>query len=303
MKLHPETGLHYIVSFPPRARAFFDIITAYRAFAATNEWLTCINHTELEGRMAGISVNPRYFVVLWGVQAPTPPPDRKALFARVYSEALDADHGNMLGVHVKWLGITQAQIAAMDAAFGHTPWMAEQLGGHILPCGWDPGVMGTPLREEPKLHRYTYLGAMAGKRAWLCPAMAEALGDAYTDASGQWQRRALHTLNASSGYLYLTHSDVHSFSTPRIWQAVATSAAMVTERGRDCWPMEEDHYITLPTLTPDNVVETAGYLSDLSDEHLAATSVRLHEALHHFTLDHVVDHYLIPASVKIQNAR
>ena len=186
MKVHSETGLHYIVSFPPRAQAFFDIIRCYAKFAEAHEWMSLIAHRDLEGRMVEICADKRYFVILWGVRAPVPPPDRKALFARVYSEALDADRSNMLGMHVKWLDITTEQIDSMDGAFGHTPWMATQLGGHVLPAGWDPSAMGKPLRDGKKVHRYTYLGVMAGKREWLCPAMAKALGAEYYAASGQY---------------------------------------------------------------------------------------------------------------------
>jgi hypothetical protein len=303
MKLHPKTGLHYIVSFHSRGKAFFDIMKCYGVFAATHEWLTVITHRELRARMLEICADERYFVVLWGVETPTPPVTRKATFARVYSEAVDADPANMLDVHVKWLAVTKEQIStAMDGTFGHTPWMAEQFDGHVLPIGWEPGAMGSPQRDAPKPYRYTYFGVMVGKREWLCPAMADALGEQYLDASGEY-RRVLNILNSSSGYLYLTHSDVRSFSTPRIWQAVATSAAMVTERGRDCWPMEEDHYVALPTLTQKNILEVAGFLRDLSDEYLAAMSVRLHESLKHFTIDHIVNEYLVPGSVAIQESR
>jgi hypothetical protein len=109
----------------------------------------------------------------------------------------------------------------------------------------------------------------------------------------------LDTLNDSAGYLYLTHSDVHSFSTPRIWQAVATSAAMITEGGKDCWPMTEDMYVPLPVITQANVMEVARFVRALSDTELEQVSRRLHDALRHYTIDHVVESYLVPASMKI----
>lgn len=301
--LHPETGLRYLMVLP-RGRAYTDASACYTALSQRHRWIQRVHPTQLVRNFDHIRQDPRNFVVVWGLHELQVPSDRAAHVVRVYSEALDPERSNMLSRHVRWLKQTTDTLQTFDAVFGHTPWMRDELAQfgrptYVLPVGWCPDAMGLPDPGSPRRHRYTFVGAKAGKRKWLCQAMAQSLAGSYHDASGKWGRQLLTQLNASSGYLYLSHSDVRSFSTFRIWQAVATSAALVAEAGRDCWPMTDDLYVNLPTLTPDNVDEEAKVLDQISDAELAATSSRLHDALRHMTVGTIVDQYLVPASAEI----
>jgi hypothetical protein len=307
MSTHPKTGLHYIVSFR-QGPAYDDAMHLYERMAAKHDWLECIQEPELLARMEEIAADERNFVVMWGVWAPRPPADRKAIFTRVFSEALDEDANNMIGYHRNWLVAAQRNLRHMDAAFGHTPWMAAQLGqhapsGHVLPMGWHPEVMGTPDWSVKKEHRFTYIGAIAGKRSWLVPGMQgpQGLGDEMFHAKDVWGKDVNDLFNRSVANLYLSHSDIHSFSTFRIWQTLASSAGLIAERGRDCWPMKEGMYFDVPTITMKNGPSIARKIQGTPDTTFHARAKRLHQALaSDFTIDKVVDNYLIPASEKIK---
>jgi hypothetical protein len=129
------------------------------------------------------------------------------------------------------------------------------------------------------------------------------MGNQHVQLNGVWGHRAIEFLNRSSAFLYLSHSDVHSFSTFRTWQAVSSSAALIAEAGRDCWPMTEDMYVGIPTLTPENVEAVAGRLMAMSDSDLLASARRLHEALRYMTIQHIFENYLVPASMEIKGRR
>jgi hypothetical protein len=305
MNTHPKTGLHYIVSFR-QGPAYDDAMHLYEKMAAKYDWLECIQEPELIERLDDIAADERNFVVMWGVWAPRPPEGRKAMFTRVFSEALDEVGENMISYHRNWLNSAQRNIRHMDGAFGHTPWMAKQLAkhgppGHVLPMGWDPELFGTPQWDAPRKHRFVYVGAIAGKRAWLVPGMQGALGDDMFQAKEVWGKDLIDLYNKSSAQLYLSHSDIRSFSTFRIWQMVASSAAMIAEKDRDCWPMTSEMYIGVPTITRQNGPSVARMVQNIPDSLYKSTARKLHNALaSRFTIEKVLTDYLIPASIEIK---
>ena len=306
MKYHPKSGLRYIMALrsqPP----YRDAIALYSEIAQDNEWMEILPNQALEARMDEIAADERAFVMMWGVRCPIPPPDRKAMFVRVWSEAYDEVSSNLIGAHPGWIRILKSQLPTIDGLFAHTPWMSEVMArdsgrpSFVLPVGWSPSAMGSPNWEQEKEYRFTTWGkANAGKRVWLYPQMKAAMGDQHVQMNGVWGSRAIGILNQSSAFLYLSHSDVHSFSTFRTWQAVSSSAALIAEEGRDCWPMTDDMYVGIPTLTPENIKTVAARLLAMDDRDLLARARILHESLKHMTIDHVVERYLVPASMKIK---
>jgi hypothetical protein len=302
MSYHPKTGLRYIASIR-NGPAYGDAVACYQAAASRIPWLEIISHSELVMQLNDVCKDERAFVMIWGVRAPILPEWNKATFTVVYSEAGDVDPENMLTDHAKWLSELRGT-DQVHGVFGHTPWMAELLSngsgnGFVLPVGWDSSAMGEPDWSGSKTHRFSYMGAMAGKRTWALPAMKAIMGDDFHDATGSWRRGAIDVLNASRGYLYLSHSDVHSFSTFRIWQACRSSSAMIAEGGRDCWPMTEEMYVPIPTLTPDNVAEVSEIVLGLDDDVLDEKSRVLHTSMQEFHIDSIVEKYMVPASEQI----
>lgn len=308
MTVHPKSGLRYVMSIAPWP-AYREFAKIYAAATRRFPWIEMLGRKELSARLPDLCKDERNFIIVWGYRCPAIPVDRKATCAIGYSEAYDEDPNKMLNGHMRWLRDVKAtQFSQADGFLCHTPWMAQRvsegtgLPGHVLPVGYD-AVLGEPDLKAEKDHRFTYNGVMAGKRSWLVPAMREAMGVSFKDATGQWMRQLNATLNASCASLYLTHSDVHSFSTFRIWQTMASSAALIAESGRDCWPMTESMYVPIPTLTPENVEEVARELMGYSDDYYAAASRRLRDGLGHMTIDYVLDNYLAPASVAIKESR
>jgi len=308
LSVHPKTGLHYIVSFRA-CPAYDDAMHLYERMAAKYDWLECIREKELIRRMEHIAQDERNFVVIWGVWSPRPPQEREAIFTRVWSEAYDDDQDKMIKHHRDWLSSARANIRHMDGVFGHTPWMASRMKtdtvpGFVLPMGWDPELFGRPKWHARKKHRFAHVGAIAGKRGWVVPGMRYALGDDLLHVKDTWGADLLDVYNKSVAQLYLSHSDIHYFSTFRIWQMVATSAAMIAESGRDCWPMTEEMYVGVPTITRKNGGIVARMIKGLPDKLYKSKAKALNESLaSSFTIEKVLTDYLIPASVEIKERR
>jgi len=300
--------MRYIISIAPWP-AYRDFHQVWAAAAARYDWLEIMTRRAFAARLPELCKDERNFLIVWGYRCPVMPEGRKATCAIGYSEAFDDDRSKMYKGHARWLNDCQvSQFPQVDGVLCHTPWMAMKvtegldIDGHVLPMGWDP-VLGARDFTLGKPYRFTYNGVMAGKREWLVPAMKEALGLDFTDVTGQWVARLNRSLNQSWASLYLTHSDVQSFSTFRIWQTLCSSSTLVAERGRDCWPMTEEMYVGIPTLTQDNVVETARSLQAMGPSVLLDKREALWDSLNHMTIDHVLENYLVPASLKIRESK
>lgn len=307
MNCHPKSGLRYIMSIADWP-TYRDFAFLYFELASRVDWLEILGRRALSEQLAELCKDERNVIIIWGYRCPDIPVDRKAIVMLGYSEAYADDRDVMLTPHHKWLDNFRGwQAPQVDAVLCHTPFMAKKVvaglavPGYVLPMGWGK-TMGSPNWSAKKIHRFTYNGVGAGKRAWLVPAMEGCMKGALHNASGTWMTDLNQTLNASRASLYLSHSNVQSFSTFRIWQSVASSAALVAEKGRDCWPMEDSDYITMPTLTTQNVEIVAARLMDIPDSHFEKVARNLHEKFAHMTIDHVVDGYLIPASEKAKAA-
>ena len=82
------------------------------------------------------------------------------------------------------------------------------------------------------------------------------------------------------------------------------SAALIAEKGRDCWPMEEGMYIGVPTITRANGPQTAKMILTIPDAVYLSVAHKLHDALaHDFTIEKILENYLIPASIKIKDTK
>jgi hypothetical protein len=307
MSVHPKSGLRYIMGFRG-GRPYGDVVNMYDALGRHHDWIETMSFKQMEENLDAIAADERNFVCLWGVRSPLPPPIRKAKFVQVWSEAFDTNPRKLISAHPGWLRQVQALIPLLDGLFCHTPWMAKMMAVEgvpslVLPVGWAAETMGEPVFDGFKKHGFMSLaksvGHHAAKRGWAVPMMKEALGEKFFDGTGLWGRRALSAMNESVGYLYISHSDIQSFSTFRIWQAVATSAALIAEGGRDCWPMEEEDYVPIPTLTKESIPEVCESLLGNSDEFYLDKARGLHEKLRYMTIDHVVDNFLVPASMEI----
>jgi hypothetical protein len=217
----------------------------------------------------------------------------------------------MLQPHVEALDRFRQLVWQFDVVFGHTPWMANQMtkfgaNGEVFPAGWSPSAMGVPRWAAPKHTDLAYYGSMTGRRNLLVPYLASRFGDRYRDLTGSFGRSLIGSLEQSKASLYIAHSSVQSFSTWRTWQTICTSTAMILEGNNlDVWPMTSDHYLSLPELDVQNVDEAINQIRKwLSEVDLLGYAKKLHNDVGpSFTVDRCVEDYLIPASVRMLEAR
>jgi hypothetical protein len=105
-------------------------------------------------------------------------------------------------------------------------------------------------------------------------------------------------MNRAKATLYIAHSNVRSYSTWRIWQALASSSILVTEVG-DWWPLSPSLCFSLPKLSPENISEVARMISSISHEEALGCAMALHDTLRHFTTSFCVNEYVANQTAEI----
>lgn len=305
---NPTTGLRYVQVIPSSWGPFVDIHACYTAMARRYPWISVISPHEFEElRETDVYQDPMTMFVQWAQVDPWPKERRQALVTLVYSEAISTDQNLMLPDHVREWNRFFAWAPNYDAAFAHTPWMVEQMAGaaiqgYLLPVGWDPEAMGAPRFSTTKHKDAVFYGSHVGKRALVMPFLREKLGNLLDDVSGCFGRTLSGTLDNARASLYVAHSDVDSFSTWRLWQTAATSAALIAEPG-DCWPFARGvHFVPIERITFSNIGTVAEDIRRIlhpGGPDLLAVAKAAHEVAREFTVDNCVAKYLVPASAEI----
>jgi hypothetical protein len=311
LPLHPDTGYHYLALIPDDHGPFTDIRACYELAARKFPWLS-VHSPAISRTSDGPLEDPSIFILSWVALDPLPPSGHKATCALVYSEAMDENLDVLLPAHrVHWdKTVSAINLGNWDFIFAHTPWMVATVGAHLgrllpskpppvacLPVGWEPEVMGTPRRTTP-VRALCYHGSMAGRRLMLVPFLQARLGELFYDASGAFGRSLLGALESSMASLYLAHSSVQSFSTWRLWQAMAAGAAILAEPG-DAWPFAPQHdYIPIGPFTLDNFETVAGQLRRLVDDspRLARVAQAAYDHNSHMTTTYILEKFLVPAT-------
>jgi hypothetical protein len=300
---HPETGRAYIAVMPSSG-AFTEIWYSYHAAARQRIWLDVVRPDDFHELLLSVRDEDVLFLH-WAPHCIEPsllPEDRKALVAAVYSEALDEDQSLMLPDHLRdWRRFLELA-PSIDAVFTHTPWMAELVGRSVpipsfpLPVGWEPEV-GRPDWRKPKgAHDVLFAGSMVGRRLQLLPSLSEHLELKILYAVYGLPMNL--AMNCSHATLYIAHSMVRSYSTWRIWQAVSSSSALVTEPG-DFWPMPSECCFPIEHVTSRNVSEIARFIRSLSPHDTLAKASSLHDALRFMTTSNCIDTYVVEAAADL----
>lgn len=300
MTAHPKTGRHYVAVIPRQRGSFVDIHACYSQLASELSWLSVIDPSEFMIEM-GLVLDREVMFVHWAPSLIDPtliPNDRRALILPVYSEALDPDHELMLSDHLRdWQRFVWAR-GCFDGFFAHTPWMVSQISrvikrkGFVLPVGWGP-AMGSPDWECPKTCNTLFAGSLIERRNTILPMLADSLS--LDLCWGVYGRALIERMNAAKTTLYIAHSEVYSYSTWRIWQAMRSSSALVTEPG-DWWPLTAETCIELPRITVENVDEVAKMIRDVSYEDALSKASALHESLMSFTTLFCLEHHIVEAT-------
>lgn len=309
--VHPDTGLRYVYVVYDTWGPYVDIRACSEMVERRNQiWFGVISRDEFEI----LKETPAYqdsstFFILWGNFSPGVKEKRKSLVASVFFEAI-GEPDTMLPDHVRDLNLVNSVSREYDAIFAHTPRMAAEMGmrtglhSYVLPVGWDPEAMGRPRFSTPKNRDLVFYGSVTGKRTLLLPFFKQQLGNRLTDLSGNFGRQLCAELDNSKGSFYLSHSDVWSMSTWRIWQTIASSAALVAEPA-DSWPLMDEHYYKLPRITFQNYEAVSDDLKRIIDQvDLLSISKKAHQDLGpEYTFDKCVEKYLIPASMDLLTKR
>jgi len=149
--------------------------------------------------------------------------------------------------------------------------------------------MGVPDWGVKKSFEISFRGSVVERRAHLMSLIENRFGKRFLWIKdfGMERKKQLECCRAD---LYLGHSQDYAFPGMRLWQNIATSTALITER-RNCWPaVEERHYVGI------DVAERVGesrFLDELSYvlRHYPLESMAriAHEELAIYTLDYCME--------------
>lgn len=300
---YPGVGAVIVHVVPSAWGPFVDLRAGLQALSRRRPWTHVITPEEFFAHARGDLWNdPDAWFVCWSLLDPGPKELRRCQVAHVYSEALDDDGTKLLPDHLAHWHHFKNVAHNFDRVFTHTPKTAAIVARacdpvFVLPFGYESSAMGEPRIDAPKQHGLLYYGSTVGRREILIPYLRAALGSQLSDVCGIYGRALLGTLDTSRAALYVAHSEVSSFSTWRLFQTCATTAAMIAEPG-DAWPFAANvHYVEIPRMTISTAKSTVDTLRDLlsAPDHLGQIAHRAHyEIGRTFTMDHVEDRYLVP---------
>ena len=169
----------------------------------------------------------------------------------------------------------------------------------VAPMGYEPAVLGEPCWATKKRFDVAYRGHYVDRRTWLLRRL-----------EGRFRRR-LHwihnfglerkrALDACRVDLYIGHSVEYGFPGARLWQSIASSAALLTEP-RDVWPaVRGRHYVELPLANHDAPTifldEIERILESAPLDEISRTA---HRELSAYTIDRCMSEFVVPAVSKV----
>lgn len=170
----------------------------------------------------------------------------------------------------------------------------------VAPMGYEPGVLGKPDRSTVKRFDVAYRGHYVDRRTWLIREIEKRFGSRFNWIHGFGLDRKCK-LDACRADLYIGHSVEYGFPGARLWQSIASSAALLTEP-RDVWPaLAGRHYIQLPLADHDNRRTFLDALGDALSNRTLLESVSLlaHKELSVYTIDRCMKEFVVPAVSRV----
>jgi len=234
------------------------------------------------------------------------PARRKAKFIFQYVESV-GDPAKMVPQQRKWLTYYMTRAHEPDLFIGGTPPVRDfwaRLGCRSIgaPIGYDPEVMGVPDWTRQKDYDLGFCGLLVGRREWILPAIARRLGKRFLNIQG-FGRPRNDAFNSCKAMLYVGHAEETAFADMRLWSAVSTSAALITEN-RDAWPAVPGlHYIPLPHAQKDDPDAFVNSIEASLKLPLMDIARRMHEDLSAYTVERCIEEFVIPAIEDPPDAR
>jgi len=160
----------------------------------------------------------------------------------------------------------------------------------FAPTGYEPKVMGTPDWTRIKEYDFGYCGWPTGRRDWIIPALENHFGNRMIHFFGPYGQERKLIYEKCRATLYIAHSDEPSFPGFRIWQSVATSSALVTEK-RDVWPATAGrHYVEVPEAKKEDVGEFVAKIEQTLNLPLEEIARRAHTELSLYAVDRAMEY-------------
>lgn len=289
------TGLHHVHVFPQDA-AFAEIAACYRAAAARLGWMSVEGLEDwspyrLDWR------NPEIAAVFWG-RLPEIPADRSVKVVLRYTEsvgrpeALVENQRREIREFIPRAGLPDLVITGCPAA---AEFMAPFCRNTAhAPVGYDAETMGTPEWYAVKEFDLVFYGTPVGRREWILPAVEKRLGRRFLWI-GCFGAERKTAVERARYVLHVGHSAEASFPGMRLWQAAATSAALITEKW-DAWPAAAGtHYVELAPAAEESLDVFLDALENALGEPHGETAWRAHEDLSRYTVERCVEEFVVPA--------
>jgi len=300
---HPVTDLHYVHVFPG-TDVFREVFSCYKKASERLPWMSARISALYEPEFWNRDV----VLIYWHEFTHDIPAGRRSKIALRWTES--AGNG-LLGDQARALERFKAVAHIPDLVLCGCPAVLEFVRPMVKrawlhPIGYDPEIMGWPNWMCEKKYDLSFYGSPGERRDGILAAVKKLLGDRFTTVNSFGMERKA-ALDQSRAVLYVGHSEEKSFPGMRIWQAIASSAALLTEE-RDAWPaVRGTHYLSV---VPTDAIlvgpEDPGYLrvflerlEFLLEHDLEEIAVRAHDDLKAYTVDRCME-YVVNASKELR---
>jgi hypothetical protein len=297
LRLHPTAGRHYVHVFPSD-QFLWEIRDCYLSAARRIPWMSVDNLPYWNVHRPEWD-EPERIVIFWGCIPEYIPSHRKAAAVLRYTESVGIPEG---------LNSVQNSIVErfsycpdrFDLLLGGTSTVANFWAGKyretaFAPIGYEPAILGRP-HWPTKTTDIAFRGNAIGRRNWILGKLRKSFPKLLWIHSFGLARKV--ELDRSKIDLYVGHSDEPSFPGMRLWQGIASSAALVTEP-RDAFPaVAGRHYLEIPSADPDMFGYFVESIRDiLKDEKtLERIAKTAHIELSAYTIDRCMEEFVVPAT-------
>lgn len=300
---HPQTDFHYIHIFKP-VSVFAETRACYALAAKRLGWMSVDDGLEWNRDRAEWR-DPEVMLIFWGF-LPEVPEGRSAALGIRYTESIGSPSDLIENQRAEQERLV-ALSGKLDIVFTGAPSNLCFIDKFcrrtaLMPAGYEAAVMGMPDWSASKKHDLAVYGTEAGRRQWIMPALRQRFGERLLDiqAYGAGRKAALDTCRA---VLYVGHSSEAAFPGMRLWQAISSSAALITER-RDAWPaVPGKHFLEVePAVQGNSDLFVDAVDRELAGKDLRAVAVDAHDHLSEYTAERCMEEYLVPATISLRNA-
>ena len=286
-----------IIVFPGFPACFDEFQAAYEKAASRMEGVVIERLSEwIQNRSEW--KDPNNTVVFWCQLPAVIPTDRKAKCVLYHLES-SGDPAKLTRGQGEIVERFAQRARELDLLAVTTPaakdfWSPRVSRVAVVPIGYDPDVMGIPDWSCPKTYEIGFCGTVVGRREWILPVLQDRLGKDFVviQESGRAMREAF---NGCRAMLHIAHSDEVGFPTLRLWHAISTSAALVTER-RDAWPaIPNKHVLQVPPAEKNNLGLFIDALRDALQNPLEKIAQQANKELSCYTVERCIKDFMIPA--------